>query len=606
MIKRLALRNLKGFEEYLVDLDQINLIVGGNNSGKTSLFHALQLFFWCVQQTAEEDNEVITLRKTQLPEIGAIPYFESRDLFYKQKTRTGGSPTRISFKVEIDNIPPVEIEIYPACSRNLMITGKSLKLTRDQYATLFEHTPVFIPGTIGITPKEELYRQVAQERMVIEGRQNQVLRNLVYRISKDKQLWRTFSEMLAPLFKLEGLNVPFDDKTDEWLTAVYKEDGCEFDFISAGSGFLQVVNLLSFLLLHKSKVALLDEPDSHMHDDLQKLTWAMLKKLSVERNIQLIVASHSAVFVDEAGLDNVLLIDRKFKKPLRPIDVDSLVPLLADRGLSLPPNKVINTLKTRKALFIEGMVADFESFIQVLGEKHKSGFQVMTRGLMVFETGGATRLWPFDAIEGFKKLLGIDLEYIYISDRDFFTDEEVQEREKRAKSEKQKIMHLSRRNRESYLLEPSIIEAAIRRKWNKKHKDQKFPEKLTSKSIVGFILDASKRLETETQAKFQAFHESKIKKAASESTKILAALIDAFKKNYTEEITNNRIPFRYLDAKQVLSEFRAKVAQEFGISFSDKDIWEEFKPMDIPAEIRSIVDTTIELFESTSRASRKV
>jgi AAA ATPase-like protein len=604
MIKRIELKYLKGFEDYSVDWGQINLIVGGNNSGKTSLFHALQLFFWCVQQTAEEDGANVTLGKTQLPEIGAIPYFASRDLFYKQKTRAGGAPTRIFFKVEIDNVPPVEIEIYPAFSRNLMISGKELKLTKAQYAALLEHTPVFIPGTIGITPKEELYRHVAQERMVVEGRQNQVLRNLVYRISKDRALWKTFHEMLAPLFKLEDLKVPFDEATDEWLTAVYKEDGCEFDFISAGSGFLQVVNLLSFLLLHSSKVALLDEPDSHMHDDLQKLTWAMLRKLSLDRDIQLIIASHSAVFVDEAGLDNVLLIDRKFKAPLRPVDVDSLVPLLADRGLSLPPNKVINTLKSRKALFVEGKEADFESFIQVLGEQHKPGFQVRTRGLMIFETGGATRLWPFDAIEGFTKLLGVDLEYVYISDRDFLTDEDVLEREKRAKSERQMILHLSRRNRESYLLEPAIIEATITRKWNKKNKGQKFPDELTAKSIAAFILNASKELETETQAKFLAFHESKIRKAASESTKVMAALIEIFKKGYTEEVGRNRIPLKYLDAKNVLAAFRADVAKKFGISFSDREIWAEFKPMDIPSEIRVIVDAAIGLFESEKTTRR--
>lgn len=598
MIKRVEIKNLKGFEHYEVSLGQINLLVGGNNSGKTSLFHAFQLFFWCIQQTAEAEGKNIKLGKTQLPEIGAIPYFASKDLFFKQKTRTGGSPTRINFLVEVDNVPPVEIEIYPAFSRNLMISGKDLTLTEAQYKVLLEHIPVFIPGTIGITPKEELYRQVAQERMVVEGRQNQVLRNLVYRISKDAKLWKTFSDMLAPLFKLEGLQVPFDEKTDEWLTAVYKEDGCEFDFISAGSGFLQVVNLLSFLLLHTSKVALLDEPDSHMHDDLQKLTWAMLRKLSAARDIQLIIASHSAVFVDEAGLDNVLLIDRKFKKPLRPNDVDSLVPLLTDRGLSLPPNKVINTLKTRKALFVEGKESDFESFIQALGELYKPGFQVKTRGLMVFETGGATKLWPFDAIDGFSKLLGVDLEYVYISDRDFFTDENIADREKRAKSEKQKILHLGRRNRESYLLNPNILELTVKKKWERKNKGQPLPDDLKAKSLTESILRIAKDLETETNAKFLGFHDKTVKSAGADSTKVMTGLIESFKTGYTNEIAAGRIPLKYLDSKNTLATLRTEIMNKHGISFSDKEIWGEFTAVEVPAEVRAVIDVTLALFDS--------
>src|SRR5206468_75168 len=126
--------------------------------------------------------------------------------------------------------------------------------------------------------------------------------------------------MVKPLFSLDGLNVPFDDTRDEWLTATYEENSCEFDFVSAGSGFLQVINLLSFLFLHTSRVALLDEPDSHMHDDLQRLTFDLLDKLSQKRDIQIVIATHSPTLIDAAGLEHVLLIDRTFKRPLQAHD----------------------------------------------------------------------------------------------------------------------------------------------------------------------------------------------------------------------------------------------------------------------------------------------
>src|ERR1035437_8063480 len=264
MIKSLHIENLKGFEHYDVDFGRINLLVGGNNCGKTTVFHAMNVFFWCALQTADVENSEVTFRKTQVPELGAIPYFNTRDLFHGQRTRSGTKPTRINVTLTTTVTPKLSFSIYPAFSRNLMIDGGNQNITQPEYDALLQLNPVYVPGTIGITVREELYREVAQERMILEERQNQVLRNLVYRLKKKPDEWNEFIGMVKPLFSLGGLDVPFDDASDECLTATYEENGCEFDFVSAGSGFLQVINLLSFLFLHTSRVALLDEPDSHM------------------------------------------------------------------------------------------------------------------------------------------------------------------------------------------------------------------------------------------------------------------------------------------------------------------------------------------------------
>ena len=131
-----------------------------------------------------------------------------------------------------------------------------------------------------------------------------------------------------------------------------------------------------------------------MHDDLQRLTFDLLDKLSQKRDIQIVIATHSPTLIDAAGLEHVLLIDRTFARPLQAHDAEKLVPMLGDRGLALPPAKVMNTLKARRALFVEGKEADFEQFILACGEIFKSGFTTLTRGMTVFETGGATKQWP--------------------------------------------------------------------------------------------------------------------------------------------------------------------------------------------------------------------
>jgi len=267
MITRVSFSKFKGFSRYEIDLARLNLLVGGNNGGKTTIFHALQLIFWCIERTVDVSDTQATFRKTQVAQVGALPYFTHRDIFYRQQFQSGRQAIKIELGIETDTTPPLKFSIYRAFGRNLMIDGAEQKITRAQYEKLMGMKPVYIAAAVGITVQEEYLRAVSQQRLIAEGRQNQVLRNLVYRLQQTGE-WDAFTKFVAPLFALQGIDVPFDVDKDEWLTATYAEDGCQFDLVSAGSGFLQTINLLCFLLLNESRTALLDEPDSHMHDDL--------------------------------------------------------------------------------------------------------------------------------------------------------------------------------------------------------------------------------------------------------------------------------------------------------------------------------------------------
>ncbi|MBN1590836.1 MAG: ATP-binding protein [Pirellulales bacterium] len=596
MIKSLRIEYFKGFEKYRIMFDRVNLLVGGNNCGKTTIFHAMNIFFWCMNQTADVGDSQVTFRKTQVPEVGAVPYFEARDLFYQQRTRTGRQPTKILLELETDAAPKLSFTIYPAFSRNLMIDGSDQGITRQQYDMLQKNNPVYVPGMIGVTVKEDLYREVAQDRMILEGRQSQVLRNLVYRLMQKPEEWKAFKGMVAPLFDLDDLDVPFDETHDEWLTATYNEKGCAFDLVSAGSGFLQVINLLSFLYLHSSRVALLDEPDSHMHDDLQRLTFDLLDRLSRERDVQLIIASHSPTFIDAAGLEQVRLIDRERPEPLTPQNVDTLVPMLGDRGIALPPAKVVNTLKSRRALFVEGKEADYEQFIAGIGEVLKPGFKALTRGMTVFETGGATKQWPFDAIKCFENLLGTQLAYVFLSDRDFFTDEEVKDRIRKAQEHEYSMGQLMRRHRESYLLVPSLLAKVLEQKWHSKWPNDALSEELGSDAIHKFLLAWASTQEDNTRTKFMVEHEPVLRGDAAHRSRETDKLNAYFRAAYTTPVGNREIPYKLLDAKQALKDLRGKIAEEYKISFHDKDILANMKPSDVPSDLCEIIDKVSSMF----------
>ena len=593
MITRFAIKNFKGFKNFSIELTKINLLVGSNNSGKTTIFHALQFFFWCLEQIAQKNGSTILLKKTQLPEVGAVPYFILKDLFHKQKMREGRKPARITLELKCERVPRISIDIYPAFSRNIMINGRDISVSPDHYRKIVQLKPVFIPSTVGIISREELCREIAQERLVFEGRHNQVLRNMVLRLFKSKRLWKLYTNLMQPLFKLSNISVPFDDKKDEWLTALYGEEDCRFDYISAGSGFLQVSNILAFLLLNKSAVALLDEPDAHMHDDLQKIIFDILCKVAAKRNLQLLISTHSPTLIEAAGTDSVLVVDRKQNEPLKAGQLHELGAMLAQYGISLSTRNLYDTFIDCKVLFVEGVKDDFDNFMKVVGGIYDPSFLQITRKVVVLGTGGATKEWPIEAIQAFKQIVGKNISHLLIADRDFKTQEEMNAKVRKAEESGIHVEVLRRRNRESYLLEPKILSRLLKKKFHKNKKA--IPAEFSEKGMEEFILKEAGNLRNETHAKF--FTEHPVHGSHDEEVEKRTNLETYFMENYDQCLEKKRIPFLLMDSKEVLLRFRKHIGSNFKISFSDTEILQEYRASELPTDLKEVMGKILNVFE---------
>jgi hypothetical protein len=80
-----CLERFKGFSDFELDFDQITLLIGGNNSGKTSILQAIRLFFWCIEKCGKESGDNVFLQKAVFPfhEFRLVPAHELRELCFK-------------------------------------------------------------------------------------------------------------------------------------------------------------------------------------------------------------------------------------------------------------------------------------------------------------------------------------------------------------------------------------------------------------------------------------------------------------------------------------------------------------------------------------------
>ena len=93
----------------------------------------------------------------------------------------------------------------------------------------------------------------------------------------------------------------FAEETDENID-VQVRTGDEWVPIElAGTGVLQATQILSYIHSFAPSVIVLDEPDSHLHPNNQRLLCSLLRRIAEERETQILLTTHSRHVVDALG-----------------------------------------------------------------------------------------------------------------------------------------------------------------------------------------------------------------------------------------------------------------------------------------------------------------
>ena len=103
-----------------------------------------------------------------------------------------------------------------------------------------------------------------------------VLRNLLYRVIdkdidiKENEEWQEIAKQVKDWFGVELLVPQYTKGISTEIKVEYKSNGRVFDIISGGSGFHQILTLLAFFYGYPGTTMLFDEPDAHLHVNLQR------------------------------------------------------------------------------------------------------------------------------------------------------------------------------------------------------------------------------------------------------------------------------------------------------------------------------------------------
>jgi len=374
----ISIENFKIFGKNIkIDLTNPTVLIGPNNAGKTSVLQAFALWSlgiktWNISKGKSKGRIRYGVPINRL-NLYQLPVQNARFLWNNSEVRKGSTeliPVKITLGLLIDNkVYDCPIEFTQQSSE--MIYCKPV-------GTLIENSDVLdvavklqvnlLYSMSGIAIEEVRHQPERVNFLMGQGMTSEVLRNLCYNIATENP--NNWAEIVRWMEKLFGMHIqaPQFNAAKGVLDLVYKhrDNKKTLDIASAGRGALQILLLLSYMYSHKSSVILVDEPDAHLEIIKQKTVYALLNDVATQNDIQLVIATHSEVVLNEAVDNSIAMILDGEAKIISDKDKE-VKPILKEFGVEHYYKAAI----THNILYVEGStdISILKAFAKLLGKK---------------------------------------------------------------------------------------------------------------------------------------------------------------------------------------------------------------------------------------------
>lgn len=303
MIHSIEIQKFKRFRKpvKIKKLSSVNYLVGRNNSGKSSFLQAILLSALYRNESGDSFTNVSFPEKfARLKE-----YFNDEDL---------SNPIKIVIIDENDRKIVIESQWQnESVSKNKAGKGKiprilyipcNVQISMTQDGATFNNVDNEIKQ-FGILPIDKINSWVYhQEKHTAGGTWGK----------KESKKFTTFKNIISKEFGVKVLLPEMDDYNQFYFK--YLENGRERSLYLVGSGTQNVIYFIAAIVyLNNYDLILIDEPELHLHPEIQKKLGNIFRRLSKQFNIQFVIATQSPFIVSTlTNNDNVYILKKKNKK----------------------------------------------------------------------------------------------------------------------------------------------------------------------------------------------------------------------------------------------------------------------------------------------------
>lgn len=338
-INHITLKDFKTYQNIKINCDNnFNVIIGPNNIGKSTIIESILLWEACLKLFIQErNNKKLYIgtkdRYLNYSNLYFLRITKDSDLFHSSKKTASvtlnlsegeqtfnlkfniGKPESIKdsyFKVNYNNSQ----EDFDRLSQYLIDNN----LTYNNIFYTYQTKPIS-----QIVRNEPFYNNGQILKKISLGKSHELIRNKILKsrtrnnqnpAEKFAYLETKLRNILDSNFSIKWKNQNLSD--EEYIKIFIKpENTKEIDISLMGSGFLQIIEIFSTLQFISNRnnclnVILIDEPDSHIHSNLQI---NLLNELLAEENLQIFIITHNENLIDSvAEKGNILFINEEIKE----------------------------------------------------------------------------------------------------------------------------------------------------------------------------------------------------------------------------------------------------------------------------------------------------
>ncbi len=297
-----------------IDLADLNILVGSNGSGKSSIIQAIHLGCCVIRQADAVSTSSSTVGTDRLDYLPTDHYSSlGHNSVWGNKAGSDCSKLEMTFQQDADPIVVASCELRSARNAGISIRGSVPASLSDKLRNKRKFFSAYIPGISGIPNKEEKRSEKVILKACSYGDSNIFLRNALHLISErdrnkpagEKKDINQIEDWISEIGDKISINVSHTDTQDLIIKCNVRvgSEGVFRPIELLGTGYLQLIQIFCYVLLFNPGVLLIDEPDIHLHPSVQERLVKVLARVAAERQFKILMTTHSPFVVRGAPAD---------------------------------------------------------------------------------------------------------------------------------------------------------------------------------------------------------------------------------------------------------------------------------------------------------------
>jgi len=302
-IASIRFSNFKSFRNFSVTLQDTNILVGPNNSGKSTIVSSLRLLEAALRRANTKNAERVRLPNESFGYGHHLSIAQLSVSLENVATDYNAEASQIEFRLSNRNRLFLYFPTDGGCTLYWETDGASVT-TASKFRAAFPITVQVVPVLGPLEHRESYVTEQTVKESLGSHRASRHFRNY-WRYFPDG--WEKFAEMISTTWPGMKIQKPELDLGTQQLSMFVSEDRIDREIYWSGFGFQIWCQLLTHISrASQSTLIAVDEPEIYLHPDVQRQLLSILRDLDAD----VVLATHSVEIVSEADPGELLLVQK--------------------------------------------------------------------------------------------------------------------------------------------------------------------------------------------------------------------------------------------------------------------------------------------------------